>query len=208
MPCAPSPPRAFCQEKVTTSSFAQSSFCANAAEVASQIVRPLREAAIQSPFGTRTPEVVPFQVKTTSESKLTFDKSGSSPYGALSTVTSLSLSCFSTSVTQPSPNDSQVSIVTGRAPSSDHSAISTAPVSDAGTMPMRYCAGTCSTSRVRSMARLSFALPALERWERPRTASLRACAVQPGRLAQGPDEKCGTRGRIEGVVLIMIYPSR
>jgi hypothetical protein len=41
------------------------------------------------------------------------------------------------SVTQPSPNDSQASTVTGRGPSRDHSAISTAPVSDAGTMPMR-----------------------------------------------------------------------
>ena len=69
MPCAASPPSTFCQEKVTTSSFGQSSSCAKAAEVASQIVRPLRSAAIQSPFGTRTPEVVPFQVKTTSWSK-------------------------------------------------------------------------------------------------------------------------------------------
>jgi hypothetical protein len=49
----------------------------------------------------------------------------------------LSFSSFWTSLTQPSPNDSQASIVTGRAPSSDHIAISTAPVSDAGTMPMR-----------------------------------------------------------------------
>ena len=61
-----SPPSTFCQEKVTTSSLAKSSRCAKAAEVASQIVRPSRSAAIQSPFGTRTPEVVPFQVKTTS----------------------------------------------------------------------------------------------------------------------------------------------
>jgi hypothetical protein len=44
---------------------------------------------------------------------------------------------LTTSVTQPSPNDSQASMVTGRAPSIDHSAISTAPVSDAGTMPTR-----------------------------------------------------------------------
>ena len=66
MPCAASPPSTFCQEKVTTSSFAKSSFCAKAAEVASQMVRPSRSAAIQSAFGTRTPEVVPFQVKTTS----------------------------------------------------------------------------------------------------------------------------------------------
>jgi len=38
----------------------------NTAEVASQIARPSRSAAIQSPFGTFTPEVVPFQVKTMS----------------------------------------------------------------------------------------------------------------------------------------------
>ena len=40
MPCAASPPSTFCQEKVTTSSLAQSSSCAKAAEVASQMVRP------------------------------------------------------------------------------------------------------------------------------------------------------------------------
>jgi hypothetical protein len=43
--------------------------CAKAAEVASQIVSPLRPAGITSPEGTRTPEVVPFQVKTTSRSQ-------------------------------------------------------------------------------------------------------------------------------------------
>jgi hypothetical protein len=48
-------------------------------EVASQIVRPLRSATIQSPFGTRTPEVVQFQVKTTSLSKLTVLRSTISP---------------------------------------------------------------------------------------------------------------------------------
>ena len=42
MPCAPSPPSTFCQEKVTTSSLAKSRRCANAAEVASQIVSPCR----------------------------------------------------------------------------------------------------------------------------------------------------------------------
>ena len=79
MPCAPSPPSAFCQEKVTTSSLGQSSRCAKAAEVASQIVRPSRSAAIQSPFGTRTPEVVPFQVNTTSVAKSILPRSGKSP---------------------------------------------------------------------------------------------------------------------------------
>ena len=137
MPCAASPPSAFCQEKVTTSSFDQSSFCAKAAEVASQIVRPWRSALIQSALGTRAPEVVPFQVNTTSEFESTLARSGNWPYGAFITVTSLSLSSFWTSLTQPSPKDSQASMVTGREPSSDHSAISTAPVSEAGTMPMR-----------------------------------------------------------------------
>ena len=79
MPCAPSPPSAFCQEKVTTSSLAKSSACAKQAEVASQIVRPSRFAGIQSAFGTRTPEVVPFQVNTTSVEKSTLERSGSSP---------------------------------------------------------------------------------------------------------------------------------
>ena len=38
IPCAPSPPSAFCQENVATSSLGQSRRCANAADVASQIV--------------------------------------------------------------------------------------------------------------------------------------------------------------------------
>ena len=79
MPCAASPPSAFCQENVTTSSLAQSSFCANAAEVASQMVRPSRFALIQSALGTRTPEVVPFQVKTMSEAGSALPRSGISP---------------------------------------------------------------------------------------------------------------------------------
>jgi hypothetical protein len=39
---------------------------AKAAEVASHMLRPVRSAAIQSALGTRTPLVVPFQVKTMS----------------------------------------------------------------------------------------------------------------------------------------------
>src|SRR5215472_16064759 len=46
MPCAASPPSAFCQEKVTTSSFGQSRFCAKHAEVASQMDRPARRGAV------------------------------------------------------------------------------------------------------------------------------------------------------------------
>src|SRR5215469_5237029 len=53
------------------------------------------------------------------------------------------------------------------------------------------------------MARLSFALPSFARCERPRAASSRAWRVQPGRFAQGPDEKCGTRGRTLGITFVM-----
>src|SRR6185437_11053476 len=60
------------------------------------------------------------------------------------------------------------------------------------------------------MARLSFALPIFDRCERPRTASVRACRLQPGRLAQGPEEKCGTTGRTPGFVFVIasILPDR
>jgi hypothetical protein len=51
--------------------------------------------------------------------------------------TSSSFSCLTTSVIQPSPKLSQATMSVPRAPSIDHIAISTAPVSDAGTMPMR-----------------------------------------------------------------------
>jgi hypothetical protein len=79
---------------VTTSNFGQSSLWAKAAEVASQIVKPLRSAAIQSPLGTRTPDVVPFQVKTENDIIVEIDM---------------------ISVTQPSPKDSQASTSTPRA---------------------------------------------------------------------------------------------
>jgi hypothetical protein len=52
---------------------------AKAAEVASQIVSPSRSAEMKSASGTRTPEVVPFQVKTRSAAGSTRDRSGSSP---------------------------------------------------------------------------------------------------------------------------------
>src|SRR6185437_7886747 len=54
------------------------------------------------------------------------------------------------------------------------------------------------------MARLSFALPILDRCERPRTASVRAWRFQPGRFAHGPDEKCGMTGRTPGCWLMTL----
>ncbi len=78
-PCAASPPSAFCHENVTTSSLSHGRSIAKAAEVASQIVSPVLSAAIQSPFGTQTPDVVPFHAKTTSRFLSARDKSGKSP---------------------------------------------------------------------------------------------------------------------------------
>ena len=80
-----SPPNAFWKLKVVTSSLSHGRSIANAAEVASQMVSPSRSSAIQSPSGTRTPEVVPFHGNTTSFFGSTWDRSGSSPHGAVST---------------------------------------------------------------------------------------------------------------------------
>ena len=83
--------------------------------MASQIVRPSRSAAIQSAFGTRTPEVVPFQVKTTSRVLVsTCDEVGQLAVGRVMTRASSSFSCLTTSVTQSLPKLSQASRSTGR----------------------------------------------------------------------------------------------
>jgi hypothetical protein len=37
---------------------------------------------------------------------------------------------------------------------------------------------------------------------------LRFWEFQPGRLAHGPEEKCGTLGREAGFAAVMFYPSR
>src|SRR3546814_20422742 len=79
MPCAPSPPIAFCQDQVTTSSFSQGSAIANTADVASQIASPCPSAGIQSPSGTRTPHVVPPPPTTTSAATTHWLKHGQEP---------------------------------------------------------------------------------------------------------------------------------
>ena len=135
----------------------------NAAEVASQIIRPARSAAIQSPFGTRTPEVVPFQANTTSLSQFTWERSGNWPYGASSTRAFGSFSCFTTSVAHWPEKLSKESTSTPRAPSMDHIAISTAPVSDAGTMATRQSAGRPRRARERSITSARRALGAAAR---------------------------------------------
>src|SRR5260370_39368829 len=55
-------------------------------------------------------------------------------------------------------------------------------------------------ARERSRTSRNFALPAAERCERPRQASWSAWSDQPGRLAQGPEEKWGDCGRSDGFI--------
>src|SRR6185312_10606150 len=93
---------------------------------------------------------------------------------------------------------------TGRAPSIDHIAISTAPVSDAGTIAILCVSGTPRIARVRSIASLSLALPGLARCERPRTAPSSALVVHPGRFLVGPEENRGSAGRTAGLAGVVI----
>src|ERR1700743_409596 len=60
-------------------------------------------------------------------------------------------------------------------------------------------------ARVRSIASFSLALPGFERCERPSNAPLNASGVQPGRLAQGPDEKKGRAGRTAGRLPVICH---
>ena len=87
-----------------------------------------------------------------------------------------------------------------RAPSSYHSAISIAPVSEAATTPTRQSAGTPKIARERAITSWMRASPAAERCERPTSAADSAAGDQPGRFAQGPEEKQGLRGRRDGFI--------
>ena len=138
MPCAASPPSAFCQEKVTTSSLAKSSVCAKAAEVASQIVRPSRSAC--DPVGVRHAHARGRAVPGED------DVGGRIDLGEIRAVRHrapsidghvLELELLGDVGDPAFAEGFPGQHGDGRAPSSDHSAISTAPVSEAGTMPMR-----------------------------------------------------------------------
>ena len=54
------------------------------------------------------------------------------------------------------------------------------------------------------MTSLRRALPSLARCERPRNALSSFARDQPGRLAQGPEEKCGLAGRLAGFVAVVM----
>jgi hypothetical protein len=208
IPCPASPPKTFCQDQVTTSSLSHGRRMAKTAEVASHSTSPSRFAGIQSPCGMRTPEVVPFQVSTTSCAKSTAARSGSFPYGAASTRASASLSCLRTSEAQASEKLSKASTSTGRAPSSVQRAISIAPVSEPGTMPRRQSAGIPRIARERSITSARRAFGSFARWLRPSSAPCSEASDQPGRLAQGPEEKLGQAGRkSDGGAASAIYGS-
>src|SRR5579875_2466062 len=102
------------------------------------------------------------------------------------------------SVAQPWEKLSNASTSTPRAPSSDQSAISTAPVSEAGTMPSFQSSGMPRSARERAMTSARRALPSLARWLRPRNAPFNPSSEEPGRFAQGPEEKLGLAGRTLG----------
>src|SRR5262249_47581736 len=87
-----------------------------------------------------------------------------------------------------------------RAPRRDHIAISIAPVSEPATMPTRQSAGIPRIARERSITSTKRASPTPERCERPTSAVSSISADQPGRLAQGPEEKHGLAGRRVGFI--------
>ena len=68
-------------------------------------------------------------------------------------------------------------------------AISTAPVSEAGTMPSFQSAGIPSSALLRSITACRRCFGAFARCERATSAPDSASSVQPGRFAQGPEEK-------------------
>tara|TARA_B100001057_G_scaffold327678_2_gene327973 strand:- start:21974 stop:22264 length:291 start_codon:yes stop_codon:yes gene_type:complete len=80
-------------------------------------------------------------------------------------------------------------------------AISMAPVSDAGTIPKSLSFGSSNISRVKFITSLNFFFAAVDLCDRPTQAPFKTAGVQPGRLAHGPDEKKGFRGKAVGFIV-------
>ena len=104
------------------------------------------------------------------------------------------------SFAQSLPKASHASTSTGRWPRSDHNANSTAPVSEAGTIPILNSPGIPRNSRVASIASAILDFGPFARCERPSAAAERFPRCQPGGLEQGPDEKQGLLGRLDGLM--------
>ena len=71
-------------------------------------------------------------------------------------------------------------------------------------MPSRQSVGMPRMARERSITSASRAFGSLARWLRPSKAPDSASTEKPGRLAQGPEEKLGLRGRVSGFGAIAI----
>ncbi len=69
-------------------------------------------------------------------------------------------------------------------------------------MPSFQSAGMPSSALERSITACSRCLGAFARCERPSSAPESASSDQPGRFAQGPEEKCGRRGRTLGFIAV------
>ena len=185
-----SPPSTFCQDQVTTSSFAQGRSMAKTAEVASQMVSPSWASGIQSPSGTRTPEVVPFQVKTTSRSESTWrrDRAARRRAPRAADVRELQLlgDVGDPALAEGLPGQH---IDAARAQQRPQRHLDRAGIG-AGDDAEPVVGGHAEDrpAAVDRLGQLRLAL--LERCERPRQASASAAADQPGRLAVGPEENC------------------
>ena len=102
------------------------------------MVRPSRSSAIQSPSGTRTPEVVPFQVNTIVAAEIGLGHVGQFAVSGFDDPDVVQLELLGDVGRQPLPKLSHWKISTPRShPGATTSAISTAPVSEAATMPIR-----------------------------------------------------------------------
>jgi len=54
------------------------------------------------------------------------------------------------------------------------------------------------------MASCNFALPKTERCERPSAPSFKQSTLQPGRFAQGPEEKLAQLGLVVGLFMAIV----
>ena len=77
-------------------------------------------------------------------------------------------------------------------------AISMAPVSEPGTIPMRHSSGSPRSARERSSSSWIRASGSRARWDLPSNAPERTSTDHPGRLGHGPEEKSGLSGRTVG----------
>ena len=195
MPCPPSPPSTFCHEKVATSILSQRCrkrtprWCVGEAE-------PV--AAGRDPVGVRNAHArggaVPGEQHVVDQRDRCRDRgAGRNRRRAQSRLAS-SLSCLTASVTQPSPKLSQASAVTPRAPSIVHIAISNAPVSEPGTMPMRCVLGQLQHSRASGRCSTAAAsCRSCARCERPSDCGGELVGGIAGRLGAGTGGKERTR---------------